>query len=220
MRLFTIVLYILTLSGVVAEGNSQSGRSGLPSFSKSIPPVVFMGVENYIHIQLNGSNKDDIQLKVFPGNIYRRDDTTFAFSPHYTEGELKLKLYYKNMICDIKSVEVKQQPNFTPYLDKEKNGFIRLADIANVQTIRLAAQEDIPEDMIPKIQSYNMYIIDKNGMYLFSAGMRDEVISQQASEALKKVKPGSKIQINNVAAINKYNVTTRLNVHKEIIVID
>jgi hypothetical protein len=65
-----------------------------------------------------------------------------------------------------------------------------------------------------------MYIIDKNGMYLFSAGMRDEVISQQASEALKKVKPGSKIQINNVAAVNKYNVTTRLNVHKEIIVID
>lgn len=198
----------------------NAGKPGLPVFSSTTPSVLFLGMENYITIQLNGSDSDQIQLKVFPGNIYRRDDSTFAFSPHYAEGELKLKLYYKSMICDIKIVEVKQLPNFTPVLDKEKNGFIKISDTGQVQAIRLVAENDIPEDMIPRIQSYNMYIIDKNGMYIFSAGMRDEVISVQASEALKKAKPGYKIQINNVATINKFNVTTRLNIHKEVLIVD
>lgn len=208
-------LILILFSNIGIKDNPK-----LPQFGKEVPTIVFMGMENIIPISLNGCSADEVQIKVFPGNIYKRDDSTYSYSPHYTEGEIKLKLYYKNMICDIKSVEVRQIPNFMPVLDKEKNGFIRVADLGEVQSIRIDAPADFPEGMKPNILSYNLYVIDRNGMYLFSAGMRDELISDQAKDAFKKMKPGSRIQINNVSCINKQNVTTRLSVNKEITVIE
>ena len=192
----------------------------LPRLGDTTPSIVFMGMENIIPVTLNGCNPDDVQIKVFPGNIYKKDDSTYSYSPHYSEGEIKLKLYYKNIICDIRQVEVRQIPNFMPVLDKEMNGFIRMSDLSSVKNIRIDAPEDFPEDMKPKISSYNLFVIDKNGMYLFSAGMRDDILSDPAIEAFKKMKPGSKIQINNVSCINKQNVTTRLSINKEILVVE
>ncbi|MBK9257338.1 MAG: hypothetical protein IPM42_17855 [Saprospiraceae bacterium] len=194
--------------------------TNIPTFSPAMTSEVFMGMDNIIMIKLNNCNPADITVKANPANVYKRDDSTYAFNPTYLDGELKIKLYYKNVICEIKTVEIKKMPELTPVLDREKDGFIRLADLAIVNQLSLDSPSDFPVNFRMRIFSYNLYLIDKNGLYVYSAGMKDSVLTDQAKEAMKKLKPGSRIQINNMAFINDQNVTTRSTIHKEILVIE
>ncbi|MBK9553477.1 MAG: hypothetical protein IPO45_15065 [Saprospiraceae bacterium] len=67
----------------------------LPSFSKNMSGAMYMNMENKISLHLNGCSAEDITIKITPGNVFKRDDSTYVYIPQIETEELKLKLYYK-----------------------------------------------------------------------------------------------------------------------------
>ena len=191
--------------------------ANLPAIKENGQNALFAGVENQISIAINHTNPEDITVKVTSGNIYRRDDSTFAFSPPYEVEDFKIKLYYKKVLCEVKTMSVKKLPVPSLKFDGELNGKISLAYITSLTALKLDYGAGIPENVKSKIFSYNLYIKPKKSPNASSFSIRSETLNEQAINFIKTQEEGTKLIFNNVLAISPNGVHTRINDTKEII---
>lgn len=191
--------------------------ANLPSIKETGHNVVYIGIENRIDIAINNTDPEDITVKVTSGNLYRRDDSTFAFNPPFEVEEFKIKLYYKKVLCQVQTMSVRKIPEPTLLFDGESNNSILLNKITGDSGLRLKYAEDIPEYLQSKIFSYNLYIKPKNRSNPISYSMRTEKLEESAINIIKNQEPGSTIIINNVLAISASGVHSRINSTKELL---
>lgn len=191
--------------------------ANLPSIKGNGHNVVYLGIENKINIAINNTNPEDITVKVTSGNLYRRDDSTFAFNPPFEVEEFKIKLYYKKVLCQVQTMSVKRMMEPTLMFEGESNNSISIRKVSTDTGLKLRYPDDIPEYLRSKIFSYNLYIKPKNKSNPFSYFMRSENLEEAVVNTIKNQEAGSTILINNVLIISLSGVHTKINNTKEIV---
>ncbi|MFZ1751775.1 MAG: GldM family protein [Saprospiraceae bacterium] len=194
--------------------------SNLPEFKNSIPETMYIGVENQIVLRLNGSDPESVNVKCNVGSIHKRDDSTYAFYPQYPVDDFKIKLYYKKVLCEVKTVNVKNIPDLTPRFEKETNNTLRISDVSSIDKLIFDFPDDFPAELKSTITSFNFYLFQSNGVAKHSATIRSDGLDEAAKIALGKIEKGDRILINNVFTQNPRSGNTRINVNKEIVILD
>lgn len=192
--------------------------SNLPGFSKDISSTIYMGVENKITLHLNGCAAEDINLKINSGSLFKRDDSTYSFIPQVEMEDLKLKLYYKKVLVEVKTVSVKKIPDVTPYFVGEKMGKIKKSDISSLGKLTFNYPKDYPEEMKSVVYSFSVFITDINGVAIYSGNMRGESLDGQITSMIAKLNKGGRIIINNIIVHNPRSGHQRINNSKELMV--
>jgi hypothetical protein len=207
------IFFVLSLFTSTFLGN-------VPQFSHLTPTSFYIGSEGFVYVQLNGSNPEDISIKISSGYVNRRNDSTFTFYPQIENEELKLKLYYKKVICEVKTVQSKKLPEIVPVFEGEKKGIIKKADIEKIGKLTQTFPDDFPEDLKTEIYSFHLLIINESGIAVYGNTLRGNNIDDGVMNLLKKLNNGSKIIVNNILVQNKYRGVSRSNAQREIIVSD
>jgi GldM C-terminal domain len=191
--------------------------ANLPSIKDNGHNVLYVNVENKIDISINNTNPEDIMVKVTSGNLYRRDDSTFVFTPPFEIEEFKIKLYYKKVLTEVKTMTVKKMPEPTLYFDAEVNGKISIANITASTALKFDYGNGIPETAKNKVFSYNVFIKPKNNHNAHSFAIRSEKLDENFVNFIKTQEEGTTLVINNVLAISPNGVHSRVNATKELI---
>lgn len=191
--------------------------ANLPSIKNTGHNVLYVNVENKIDIAINNTNPEDIMVKVTSGNLYRRDDSTFVFTPPFEVEEFKIKLYYKKVLTEVKTMTVKKMPEPTLYFDGEVNGKISIANITTNTALKFDYGNVIPENAKNKVFSYNVFIKTKNNHNAHSFAIRSETLDENFINFIKTQEEGTTLVINNVLAISPNGVHSRVNATKELI---
>lgn len=196
------------------------GLVNLPAFVENTPVVYYLGIESLIQVKMNGCDPADVNIKINPGNVYKRNDSIFAFMPQYETEELKIKLYYKKVICEVKTVTVKKLPELVPVFEGEKQGFVKAGALDKLGILKNIYPRDFPEDMKSQVYSFNLFAINPNGATIYSGSVRGDMIDESTYAAIKNLTSGSKLIINNILLQNVQRGMSRSQANKEITVID
>lgn len=198
----------------------SSLSANLPSFKGGMGDTAYLGVEYRIPVDLKGNPAEDISVKTSYGNVYKRDDSTFVLSPMEGFNEVKVKLYYRNLICDMKTVEIKRIPEPTMTLSGETGGKISRALLAGEGRLNYQYPESLPKEMRSRIYSFNVMLRDPSGIPLFSGQVRGDKLDKPVLDALAKAPKGVVLVLSNITTISPGNALTRQNNTKEIIIVD
>ena len=192
----------------------------LPSFKGGFPDTLYVGMESQIHSSLKGCDPEDVQIKINSGNIYKRDDSTYIFHPQIPEDEMKIKLYYKKLLCELKTVKVKKLADIEPSFEFENQGFIKKSDLQKSGHLQIKYPEDYPEDLKTTLVSFNFMAMEPGGISVYSATIRGDKLDANAMQTIGKLVKGSRLIINNVITQNKRAGMSVLNIHKQIVLLD
>ncbi len=192
----------------------------VPAFSKNMPDVVYLSIENRIPLNLYGSNPEDILIKVTPGNVYKRDDSTYAFVPQIESEELKIKLYYKKVLCEVKTVVVKKMPDVVPVFTKEIQGRLRLQDIPNLSTLTLQYPAAFPDELKSTVVSFGLSIMEANSITVYAGNLRGDKLDEHALKALSSVGKNARLILHNIVVQNPRTGQQRLSLVREVVVTD
>ncbi|HMR89507.1 MAG TPA: GldM family protein [Saprospiraceae bacterium] len=204
---------------IIALFISLNFTANLPTLKENSNNVLYAGVENQINIAINHTNPEDISVKVSSGNVYRRDDSTFAFNPPFELEEFKIKLYYKKVLCQVQNMSVKKIPEPSLQLVGEQNDKISMSDITLATSLKLDYGAGFPENLKNKVFSFNLFIKPKNNQNPSTFSIRSETLNEQVINFLKSQEAGTKLIFNNVLAIAPNGVHTRINSTKELTLI-
>jgi len=194
--------------------------SNLPGLSKNISNTMYMGVENKIMLQLNGCTAEDINVKINSGSLFKRDDSTYSYIPQVEMEDLKLKLYYKKVLVEVKTVSIKKIPDVTPYFEGEKMGIIKKSEINGLGKLTFDYPKNYPDEMKSVIYSFSIFVMDENGATIYSGNMRGDSLDGNVSSVITKLNKGGRIIINNMIVHNLRSGHQRINNSKELNITD
>lgn len=192
----------------------------LPQFNHSTSATFYIGVENLIPINLHGCNAEDISVKISAGITYKRDDSTFVFNPQVEGEELKIKLYYKKVLCEVRPVVVKKMPDHLLEMEGENKGFIKVADLNKLGKLLLIYPAEFPSDLKVTISNFNIMVRHNNGAIVYSASCQGDKIDEPSLNYIRKLSKGSVIMVNNVITFSPRHGQARMNAVKEIVIVD
>lgn len=186
----------------------------IPSF-KNMGDEIYIGVDNILQIDLNDCDPNDINIKTTSGSLIKRNDSTYSIVVQIPEDEIKVKLYYKKIVCQIKTLKAERLPN--PQIKMEGSSTTFSKSSAN-QSGKLSIEYPAKYTNIGKsnIISFNVSIQDPSGRPVFSTYTRGDALDNNTINMIKKVQVGSKLLINNIitqsASLGATQVPTSLNI--------
>jgi hypothetical protein len=182
------------------------GVGKIPAFSNEIPRIFYRGVENQIKVVLNGCYPEDVELKIPQANVYRKNDSIFAFTVSNDLEEIKIKLYYKKLIVESRVASIQALPDPLKNiisLGVDDNGKIKKSDLHKVEGLSIRYQSHYPTHLQYDITSYNLQIMRSPNPLFFQ--VRNNLWDEKIKEAIKNLNVGDQIQILNIMTRNKYN---------------
>lgn len=181
---------------LIAQILFLSLNSSIPTI-KSIGDEVYIGFDNQLLIDLKGCNPEDVNIKISSGTIAKRTDSTYSIFVNIPEDEIKVKLYYKKVICQIKTIKAVRLPN--PEITFENlDRTISKAQATQAGKLILKYPVSYSNIGVSNIISFNAAIEDTNGRFLFSTYTRGDALDKNTINMLSKVKSGTRLIINNI----------------------
>lgn len=189
--------------------------SKIPAFQQ-INDKMYVGIENHITLSLNGCDVEGIEIKVTEGILQKRSDSTYVYILHQQSQEIKIKLYYKKILCAVKNIQIIQIPEPEINFEKENNGFINVLNLQDPGKLLIKYDSNFPEENKSQIVSFQIIIQDKSGVPLYSGPVRGNTLDSYAKDQLKRAKPGDSLHINNIITQNTRVGMVRSNISKQI----
>lgn len=193
-------------------------NGSIPTF-KSIGDKMYIGVENLITLDISDCVAEDVTIKVSEGILQKRTDSTYVFYHNQVTEEIKIKLYYKKILCAAKTISVDRLPEVKVAFAREKDGFIRISDLTDIGDLELLYASNFPEHNKSVITSFSLMTVNRDGMSLYSTEIRGKNLDKQSIDQLKKLTPGDIIRINNVITQDPHLGVIRMNINKQITVV-
>ena len=191
--------------------------TSVPEF-KDMSDQFYLGVENPIFIRLNQCEAEDIQIKVSEGSLHKRSDSTYIYVGQQPLEELKIKLYYKKILCAVKVVSVTNIPAPAVAFSYESDGMIRIADLNSSVTLGFKYDVNYPEQLKSDIVSFQVSIQNKSGMQLYFAPIKGNKLDDLAITKLKQAGVGSIINISNIVSQNQRSGLARNGINHQVVV--
>lgn len=185
-----IVLFIAQLIIITTIGT-------IPSI-KDLGNEIYIGIDNQVIINLKNCNPELVDLKISSGTLIKRDDSTYSIIVQIPEDDLKVKLYYKKVICEIKMVKAVILPSPELTFETIGNGIISKKNAEQTGKLKLTYPSEYANIPLSSIISFNVTIQDPMGKPIFSNYIRGDALDKNTLNMLSKAKNGSKLFINNV----------------------
>lgn len=208
-----LLVLIFLVSSVVCNA------SNIPAF-KDVGETLFIGIENTISIDLKGCDPELVEIKVSSGHLYKRSDSTYILNVSHVEDEFKIKLYYKKVICEIKSMKTARIPEPTLTFEYENDGKIYRKKNANPGKLQFIYPAAYPVHHKSQIMSFFISMVDPSGMSMYSATMRNDSFDEFSINQLKRLSPGSTIHISKIVSLHPTQGTRQTHYSKQLIVVD
>lgn len=191
----------------------------IPSI-KDLSNEIYVGVDNQVNINLKNCNPEFVDLKISSGTLFKRDDSTYSIFVQIPEEDIKVKLYYKKVVCEIKMVKAVLLPS--PELTFESNSERTISKKNAEQTGKLMLVYPAEYANIPSssIISFNVTIQDPMGKPIFSNYIRGEALDKNTLNMISKVNAGSKLFINNVITQSSSQGARSIPVQLELAIVD
>ena len=187
--------------------------ANLPALSE-MGDELYIGVENIIQIDFNNCDPEYVDLKISSGTLIKRSDSTYSVIAQLPEEEVKIKLYYKKVVCQIKTVRFVRLPEPVLTFENVRTSTVSRKEIDKLGKLTLEYPSSLKNIPKTNILSFNVYIQDTGGRHIFSTYTRGEKLDNNTINMLAKVAAGSKLTINNVitqsASIGARNVQGEL----------
>ncbi|MBP8213367.1 MAG: hypothetical protein KAX53_06450 [Saprospiraceae bacterium] len=191
--------------------------TSVPEF-KDMSDQFYLGVENPIFIRLNQCEAEDIQIKVSEGSLHKRSDSTYIYVGQQPLEELKIKLYYKKILCAVKVVSVTNIPAPAVAFSNESGGMIRIADLNSSVTLGFKYDANYPDQLKSDIVSFQVSIQNKSGMQLYFAPIKGNKLDDLAITKLKQAGVGSIINISNIFTQSQRSALARTSINHQVVV--
>lgn len=191
--------------------------TSVPEF-KEMSDQFYLGVENPIFIRLNQCEAEDIQIKVSEGSLHKRSDSTYIYVGQQPLEELKIKLYYKKILCAVKVVSVTNIPAPAVAFSNESGGMIRIADLNSSVTLGFKYDANYPDQLKSDIVSFQVSIQNKSGMQLYFAPIKGNKLDDLAITKLKQAGVGSIINISNIFTQSQRSALARTSINHQVVV--
>lgn len=191
--------------------------TSVPEF-KDMSDQFYLGVENPISIRLNQCEAEDIQIKVSEGSLHKRSDSTYIYVGQQPLEELKIKLYYKKILCAVKVVSVTNIPAPAVAFSNESDGMVRIADLNTSVTLGFKYDANYPEQLKSDIVSFQVSIQNKSGMQLYFAPIKGNKLDDLAISKLKQAGVGSIINISNIFTQSQRSALARTSINHQVVV--
>jgi hypothetical protein len=197
---------------LIAQLLLVSVNASIPSI-KDLGEEVYIGIDNQVMIDLKGCNPEEVELKISSGTLVKRSDSTYTIIVSIPEEEIKVKLYYKKVVCQIKAVKAMRMP--MPSIVFE-NAEKTISKANATQSGKLIIKYPAKYTNIGRanIISFNVAIMDNSGRTIFANYVRGDALDSNTLTMLSKVNKGSKLLINNIitqsASLGAMNVPASL----------
>jgi hypothetical protein len=213
MKYFACLLLILMV---------KPGFGQLPSFTNDVPDLLFMNMENFINIRLNGADPELVQCKAGGDHRTTRiNDTLYSVYLVHQPTEVSLKLYYKNIILEQKKALVSPSLHIYVQIPKESDGKISKKDLLKSDGFIVTPGEvKIPSNLSFRLFTANLTIYGTNGQILFSNNIRESFWTEQLKTIIKELPSGSRITLANIRIVNNNNQSVPCDHYKEWMVLD
>lgn len=200
---YIVLIFFFWFSGIYQM------YGGLPEFGFEIEEI-YVQASNNISIKLNNVDANDIELKLTNGVSRKLNDSTYHVIPQMPTEDFKIKLYYKKIICDLMTVKAIMLEKPKIIIPGTENGTISKANLNSFLNLKLNQSHRVPINLQYKIRSYNMTLIDPNGIGVFNKNCQSMDFDTEVLQKLHNLNVGAKIQINNIFVIDSSNSMSRL----------
>lgn len=181
--------------------------------------VMYVGMENTIGIRLNGADPEDVSIKVSLGTLRKMNDSTYVYIPQSGEEDIKIKLYHKKIVCDIRTVTVQDLPTPSAVFENETNGILKRKDLSNPGALKLVYDDVKSGGPVVPVYQFSCIISDSEGRFLFSRNVRGEAFDERSLQEIRRLKNVGQIVISNVM-IKSMQGVRRLELSRTIAVTD
>ncbi len=192
-----------------------SSAQRIPSFKNDITHL-YSGVNNPIEIELNGADLAKIKLKCKDARVAKQNDSLYLIAPKYPEGEVKIKLYYKNLPVDIVSTEVINLPNPEILIETQKLNLLSKSRLSNFLE-DLTIHFDEKNERLNKIYSpYSInFSVNKGGIVRPFQIHLHRMNTKIFTDFIQDLKKDDVIFVQSVTMIDENRRTSRFNVNHE-----
>ncbi len=189
VRIVATFLLIFVFSHIMGQ---------IPEWQKDLPACIFISAENLIRVGLNGTSAEDIQVKATGAQVQQRNDTTFQITPTQFQDDVKLKLYYKNILCGVKQFSVRYLPDIDIIIPGEKNGIIKKKGILAVQNFEITSSKNFEDlGLLQNLKHYNVVISDQRNVSLYSEQVQQDGLSEKMKNIILNAKSGLTMRLSN-----------------------
>jgi hypothetical protein len=180
----------------------------LPSFIKfdmdTMP--IYHSMPSLIKLKLNQSDPNLIALRTsdIPNYmIQRRDDSTFIINQNQTAGNIKFKLYYKNLPIEVLNGTI-GYPNLPTILVGDRKIEISKSQATQTQQIICLVEDDFRNLTSLELYAFDIYIHHANGAKEMLPNY-SHVIQRPNLDRLLSLSSGTSISFINVKFRTIYN---------------
>lgn len=189
MILAFVQFFMLFISGVI------------PTFEQ-VPEEVFTGVENRVVLNLKGCDPELVEVKLEGGSLLKRSDTTYSVIVQIPNEEIKLKLYYKKILCEVKIISSSVLPEAQFKFEHSNNGYLSVNGGDSPGKLEAVLDKNYPGKENTTILSYLLTMVNDKGARVYSSNIRSDKLDTNALNQFKKLMPGAKIIVTNVSMRN------------------
>jgi hypothetical protein len=171
-------------------------------------------------VSINQSDTFAIELKVNDGSVTFVNDSTYIVRPINTEGEIKLKLYYKNLPVEIANCTITEIPAPKLLYKAKEVESVRIGDLANfLRDFNLEFENGVEPDY-KSIYAYTYSYISKEGRNFTGRIYLANKYTKEAENFAKNAASGGMLTINTLQIMCEGNRVKNVNFEKDFNIID
>lgn len=193
--------------------------AGVPAF-EGVGAVAYIGVDNEIRINLTGNLSEDIEVKSSAGTLFKRNDSTYVLVINQPEEEIKLKLYYKKIICDMKTLRGDRMPAPVLRFENETDGTFSRKNFKDLGKLQFFYPDVFPANQRAEVVSFYIMMKDASGRIIYRNNLRGDHLDTTSMNYFQKLMSGGAIIISNVITQNPYSGMRNNQVNKTVEIID
>ncbi len=194
-RLMGVVMVMMVVSIAIGQN--------LPQFQKSENRELYQGMYNDIILKLNGADPTLINVKCKDGQMRVANDTTYqVFLRNIDNGEVKLKLYYKNLPVDIYTLEIGQSPKVEVSVDGPVKSFYTVDELFDLK-LKFSIDDRTLDNSLSLASFKTVIVSETNNAAPFMVMNTPNFLN--AKRLKHSLKSGDKLLISDVTMKNRLN---------------
>ena len=193
-----IVLALTLLSSI----NSQS----IPELNIEDDKSFYLGIYNEIPLKLNGCDISKVKLKAKDAQLRKINDSlhTVYLRGINEDQQIKIKLYYKSLPVDIKTVSILTSPELkVSYAGNSKSARVPIRDLAKTKIDVRFKDSQLQNDGY-EIFSYNIQYRNAQNKIIPLAASRTNGLNV-LGKFINRLKPGDAILFNDFRMKSRFN---------------
>lgn len=182
--------------------------------------IIYSGYQNTININLVGTSHDNLRLSAKGGQISMKNDKCVIFPDKDAKNVIVSVISKRNgkdKLVLKKTFIVKPLPTPEPYIEYKENGIVKQCkgntplkheSLINIRKVGAFIGSPINENI--NVSEFEIVLVKNNSSQVISARNKNNILSAEQIDILKKAQKGDKVYFTSIKSKNKNGTETAL----------